>query len=167
MRVQVGKLKTHHLNPQILDSIIISTIHLAGWRGRLSLAVEACPRGGRGWSNSAQERLPRHWAGGERDISLDIKTSFLRLIKRFQYMAVVTSLDKKTKDDLKLNQVRLCITASSGNLSISGTTIGLVKLSTNNYLDLHSNQTWFLSHLVTWRCHDSKYEKCHVNCSKV
>ena len=56
-------------------------------------------------------------------------------------MAVVTSLDKKTKDDLKLNQVRLCITASSGNLSISGTTIGLVKLSTNNYLDLHSNQT--------------------------
>ena len=57
-------------------------------------------------------------------------------------MAVVTSLVKKqNKDDLKLNQVRLCITASSGNLSISGTTIGLVKLSTNNYLDLHSNQT--------------------------
>ena len=64
-------------------------------------------------------------------------------------MAVVTSLDKKNKDDLKLNQVRLCITASSGNLSISGTTIGLVKLSTNNYPDLHSNQTLFLSYLVT------------------
>ena len=71
--------------------------------------------------NSSPQRLSRHWTRG------DGKTFGLRIWEVEDVSGIALSPKM-----ILLIQVHLCLTASLGNLSSSGTTIGLVSLTTKH-----------------------------------
>ena len=96
--------------------------------------------------NSSPQRLSWHWIGG------DGKTFGLRSWEIEDVSRIALSPKM-----IPLTQVHLCLTASLGNLSSSGTTIGLVSLTTKHKVVSKTKsicsgwlQRWSRSEQPTW-----------------